>query len=84
MQTKLGMFETIKQQMQQKWINLYLNKGKSQWEVKHDKLDGSSFEDRAEGRDAEMVHFTAYCGTEKWAKAIWDLNSYSQGVYLSI
>lgn len=45
MQTKPGMFETIKQQMQQKWINLYLNKGKSQWKVKHDKLEGSSFEE---------------------------------------
>ena len=59
------MFETIKQQMQQKGIHLYLNKGNSQWEVKHDKLEGRSFEDRAEGRDAEMVHFTAYCETEK-------------------
>lgn len=43
--------------MHQERINLYLNEGKSQWEVKDNKLEGNSFKDRAEERDAEMVHF---------------------------
>lgn len=70
--------------MQQKQVNLYLNEGKSQWEVKDNKLEGNSFKDRAEGRDAEMVHFISFHIVEKRLKAIWDLNSYSQGFYLRI
>lgn len=47
--TKPGMLETIKQQMQQKWIHLHLNKSKSQWEVKDNKLWRQL--------KGEMVHF---------------------------
>lgn len=56
--------------MQQKQVNLYLNEGKSQWEVKDNKLEGNSFKDRAEGRDAEMVHFISFHIVEKRLKAI--------------
>lgn len=76
-QTKPGMLETIKQQMQQKWINLHLNKSKSQRKVKDNNLWRQSWREK-------WYIFTAYCGSEKWLKAIWDVNSYSHGVYLTI
>lgn len=54
--TKPGMFETIEQQMQQKWINLHLNKSKSQREVKDNKL--------WKQLKGEMVHF--HCRSWLW------------------
>lgn len=60
-----------------KWINLHLNKSKSQWEVKDNKLWRQSWREK-------WYIFTVYCGSEKWLKAIWDVNSYSQGFYLTV